>query len=111
MITRGQRSVLAEQSYTQTDAYHLCQEHELLAPGYIEGGRMRDGCWFCPNQKVKELAQLKVNYPELWGELKNMSYVKNTVARGFSYGVPFDEVEAKVNAYISNPPPEQLSLF
>lgn len=111
MIARGQRSVLAEQGYTQADAYHLCKEHELLAPGYVDGGRMRDGCWFCPNQKVKELAQLKVNYPELWLELKKMSEVKNTVARGFQYGVPFDEVEAKVNAYIANPPPEQLSLF
>lgn len=73
--------------------------------------RKRDGCWFCPNQKIPELAELKLTRPDLWAELKLLSKVENTIARGFKYGETFDEIEAQVDYYIENPPAEQLSLF
>lgn len=107
---KNQRSFLVEQGIKQADALLMCKENNLLSPTY-SGKRKRDGCWFCPNQHIEELAELKTTRPDLWAELKLLSKVKNTVSRGFKYGVTFDKIEAQVNYYISNPPAEQLSLF
>lgn len=107
---KRERSLLVEKGMTQFDAKTKCKEYDLLAPWYgVE--RQRDGCWFCPNQRIPEMASLKTNHPDLWAELKKLSRVKNTVARGFNYGESFESVEAKVDEYIKNPPPVQLSLF
>ena len=111
MYARGQRSLLAEQNYTQADTIALCKEYGLLAPGYTDGVTKRDGCWYCPNQNTRALAALKINHPELWGELQELGKVENTVARGFKYGKPFAQVEAEVDRYIENPPPIQMSML
>lgn len=112
---KEQRSLLVEQRITQVGTRRICEENNLLSPTYSTK-RKRDGCWFCPNQHIEELAELKTTRPDLWAELKLLSKVKNTVARGFKYGKTFDEIEAQVDYYIANPPPpscdyEQLSLF
>lgn len=108
--SKNQRSILYEYGYTQFDAKMKCKEYNLLAPWYgID--RKRDGCWFCPNQGLPELAALKINHPVLWEELEKLSRVENTVARGFKYGIPFQEINRQVDEYIKNPPPKQLSLF
>ena len=61
----------------------------------------RNGCWFCPNQSYNELAHLKFLHPELWEELKVLSCVPDLVSRGFRYGVPFDEVEERIDKIIT----------
>lgn len=53
----NQRSLLAEQGYTGAMAFDLCEKYGLLSPSYKTS--MRDGCWFCPNGKIKEFALLK----------------------------------------------------
>ena len=40
---------------------------DMLSPTY--SGSFRDGCWFCHNQGVGQLRQLRHNYPELWALL------------------------------------------
>lgn len=40
---------------------------DLLSPTYTTS--MRGGCWFCHNQGVKQLRQLRRNYPDLWNLL------------------------------------------
>lgn len=61
--------------------------------------------------KIPELAELKTNRPELYHELEILSKVENTVARGFKYGMPFAEIDRKVNEYIAGPQYKQLSIF
>lgn len=39
----------------------------LLAPTYETG--TRDGCWFCHNQSIDQLRQLRHDYPDLWALL------------------------------------------
>lgn len=39
----------------------------LLSPTYETG--TRDGCWFCHNQGVNQLRNLRHNYPDLWALL------------------------------------------
>ena len=107
---KNQRSLLAELNLTQENAFEICKKSKLLSPTYTDG-QQRDGCWFYPNQKIPEMAKLKQRHPELWRELQKLSKETNVIARGFKYGVPFDEIEKKVDEYIKNPPPQQLSLF
>ena len=108
MNKRKQRSLLVENNLTQADAREKCIEYNLLAPTY--NLRKRDGCWFCPNQSIEELASLKQNYPEYYAELEKMAKVKNTVARGFKYGVPFEKVDRQVDDYIETAA-MQISFF
>lgn len=107
---KNQRSLLVELGKTQADAKEKCKQYNLLSPQY-SGTRRRGGCWFCPNQSIAEFAELKQNEPTKYNALKELSKVKNTVARGFMYGKPFEQVNAEVDAYIANPPAVQLSLF
>ncbi len=40
---------------------------DLLSPTYTTS--TRGGCWFCHNQGVDQLRQLRHNYPDLWALL------------------------------------------
>lgn len=40
---------------------------DMLSPTYE--GSCRDGCWFCHNQGVPQLRNLRRNYPDLWALL------------------------------------------
>ena len=44
-----------------------CQYADMLSPTYETS--CRDGCWFCHNQGVKQLRNLRSKYPELWSIL------------------------------------------
>ena len=43
---------------------------DMLSPTYE--GSLRDGCWFCHNQGIEQLRQLRHNYPELWEKLMQL---------------------------------------
>ena len=40
---------------------------DMLSPTYTTS--MRDGCWFCHNQGVGQLRNLRKSYPDLWALL------------------------------------------
>ena len=44
-----------------------CKYSDLLSPLYEISER--GGCWFCHNQGVNQLRQLRRNYPDLWSLL------------------------------------------
>lgn len=44
-----------------------CKYEGILAPSYEVS--CRDGCWFCHNQGVNSLRQLRRDYPDLWALL------------------------------------------
>lgn len=93
-------SLLERYEYTEKMAYDLCEKYGLLSPIYRFA--KRGGCWFCPNQRYTEFARLKVNHPDLWGRLKQLSKEENLVSQGFRYGKTFDEVEKKVDEIINS---------
>lgn len=43
----------------------------MLSPTY-SNGKLRDGCWFCHNQSVSSLRDLRHDYPDLWAELMKL---------------------------------------
>ena len=60
-------SPLVEIGWTEADCRTWCEENDLLSPIYTNSAR--GGCWFCHNQGVQQLRQLRHDYPDLWALL------------------------------------------
>lgn len=60
-------SPLAEAKWTEQMCREWCEQNDLLSPIYTTA--TRGGCWFCHNQGVDQLRQLRKNYPDLWALL------------------------------------------
>lgn len=91
-------SVLEQFGITEAQTYDICRKYNLLSPTYKNNSR--GGCWFCPNSKIKELANLKQNHPELYEELEKLNLEENIRNHLFTYKKTFDQVNAEVDAYI-----------
>lgn len=104
-------SLLERYGYTERMALELCEEYGLLSPSYQF--TTRGGCWFCPNQRVSELAHLKEAHPEYWSELLYLDTVPGRVTNGFKYGETFAQVARRVEQWIRNRDLTelQMSLF
>lgn len=87
-------SLLAKYGYTEKMAKELCVEYGLLSPIYEVS--CRQGCWFCPNARIKELLNIKNNYPHLWEKLKELSKNKNLVTKKFNRKETFKELEERL---------------
>lgn len=106
---KGQISLLEKYNVRESDTYEILKPYNLISPTYSFA--KRGGCWFCPNQGIKEFAYLKQQHPELWVELVTFDETPNKVSECFKYGKTFKQINAEADAYIANPPPVQLSLF
>lgn len=87
-------SLLAKYGYTERMAKELCVEYGLLSPIYEVASRQ--GCWFCPNARTKELFYIKNNYSHLWGKLKELSKTENLVTKKFNRTETFEELEQRL---------------
>lgn len=58
---------LVELGWTEADCRAWCEANDLLSPIYTKSAR--GGCWFCHNQGVQQLRQLRHDYPDLWALL------------------------------------------
>lgn len=56
---------LVDIGWTEADAKKWCIDNDLLSPIYTDKC-LRGGCWFCHNQGVDQLRQLRHNYPQYW---------------------------------------------
>lgn len=104
---KKQISLLEEFNIKENDTYKILKPYDLISPTYSFADR--GGCWFCPNQKIEELAYLKTHHPELWAELEMFSVAENKVTEGFKYGKTFEQISSEVDKYINSP--KQLTLF
>lgn len=91
----NRRSVLAEFNIVEADTYELCRKYDLLSPFY-DSGRKRQGCWFCPNCKLEEMADIKHNYPELWEQLRILDSDPEKISECFKYKKTFSEIDAMI---------------
>lgn len=55
---------LVEAGWTEAMCREWCERNDLLSPIYTTA--TRGGCWFCHNQGVQQLRQLRRDYPEYW---------------------------------------------
>lgn len=89
-------SLLAKYGYSEEMAKQKCLEYGLLSPIYETG--TRGGCWFCPNARMKSLAEFKAKHLDLWKDLGVLSLTPNLCSYGFKYGKTFQEIDAKIDA-------------
>lgn len=65
ILNERKTSPLVEYGVTEQQCYDWCKENNLLSPVYENS--FRGGCWFCHNQRLSELRNLRKSYPEYWG--------------------------------------------
>lgn len=68
--SRNQMSLLEKYGYTEQMAKEKCIDYGLLSPIYSFSNR--GGCWFCQNQSLCQLKELRSTHPELWKILLDM---------------------------------------
>lgn len=76
-LKANQVSLLYKYGYTEKMAYDLCKEYDLLSPVY--SFTKREGCWFCPNATISQLAYLYHNHKELWDKLISLENRPDTI--------------------------------
>lgn len=101
------RSLLAEYGIREAETYAMLAPYGLLSPYYKR--KTRGGCWFCPNQPIRDFAWLKKEYPELWEELRELDATPDKISPYFKYDMTFAQVEDAVDRWLEMP--EQLTLF
>lgn len=111
MHIRGGYSLLEEYGYTEQMALDLCKKYGLLSPIYES--KSRDGCWFCPNQRISEWANLRENHPELWRELEIMSNADDLVSRKIVRNDTLEDISKKIDKYLEKErlKKNQLNIF
>lgn len=85
-------SLLEKYGLTESDAMKLCRKHGLLSPIYDFAPR--NGCFFCPNAKGRELRHLYDHHPELWGRLLELQALPEKATELFTRELRFDEIDA-----------------
>ena len=95
-LKSNQVSLLAKYGYTEDMARQKCLKYGLLSPIY--GGGNRNGCFFCPNVRIKDFAKFKLAHPDLWEELLELGKTPNLCSYGFKYGMTVQEVDDRINA-------------
>ena len=93
---KNARSVLEEFMVTEEMTYDIDRKYNLLSPFY-ELGRKRQGCWFCQNASVKEMAAFAKDYPDLWNELRKLANDTEVASPNFSYGKTFQTIDDEIS--------------
>lgn len=70
-------SLLDKYNLTEEDAFAICKKYDLLSPCYELSER--GGCWFCPYAKLKEVAAVKKDMPDVWARYVSLENEKNLV--------------------------------
>lgn len=98
MHKNGGISLLEQYGYTEKMAFDLCEKYGLLSPIYRKG--TRDGCWFCPNQKISDWADLRENHNYLWEELVKMSKCEYLVSNKLVRNDTIEDINKKIDKYL-----------
>lgn len=92
---------LYDLKYTEHMAFDLCKQNNLLSPIYNHA--WRDGCWFCPKQRLSQLKYLYLNDRDKWNLLKELEPLSHNT---FKIGYTIPELEKKFNKEL-----KQINLF
>ena len=85
-------SLLEKYGVTEDEAMDLCRRDGLLSPIYEFAPR--NGCFFCPNAKERELRHLYDHHPDLWGRLLELQALPEKATELFTRKLRFDEIDA-----------------
>lgn len=102
--TPNMSSILYDNKIVESQTFDICRPYNLLSPTY--NFKRRDGCWFCPNQSIEDMAQFAKEYPNYWHWLEVLAEDKEMANENFRFGQTFAEVNAQIKAINS-----QLTIF
>lgn len=85
-------SLLEKYQKTERDAVEICKYVGLYSPIYEFAPR--NGCFFCPNAKMRELRHLYDHHPDLWARLLQCQAAPNKATELFNREYRFDEIDA-----------------
>ena len=105
-LSKGKRSLLAEQGITESKAREICKEYGLLSPYYAYS--KRGGCFCCPNAGKKQLAFVRTHHRQLWDKLLLLEKEDNLIGHIFNTktGVSITSLEEEFSWQ-----DRQLSIF
>ena len=87
-------SLLAKYGIKEDDALRLCKERDLLSPVYEISSR--NGCWFCPYAKDKELIHFIQRHEEMFDKLIEWEKEDNLSYRRMNFSEKPSEVKARL---------------
>lgn len=87
-------SLLAKYGLTENDAVELCKKYNLLSPVY-EISR-RNGCWFCPYTKDKELLHFLKNNGAIFNRLIEWEQEENLSCYCMNFTEKPSEIKARL---------------
>lgn len=97
-------SLLEQYQVTELDAVELCKQYGLYSPIYQFAPR--NGCFFCPNAKMRELRHLYDHHPDLWNRLLKCQDAPNKATELFNRNFTITEIDELFQAE-----DRQLCLF
>lgn len=97
-------SLLAKYGKSEADAVLICKKAGLYSPSYEFTSR--NGCFFCPNAKWRELRHLYDHHPELWKRLLELQALPNKSTDRFNRTERFCDIDEQFRMDDA-----QLSLF
>ena len=86
-------SLLDKYHKTEQDAAEICMYAGLYSPAYTFTDR--NGCFFCPNAKDKELRHLYDYHPDLWERLLECQRAPNKATELFNRNERIDEIDLR----------------
>lgn len=92
--TPNMSSTLYEEKVLEQDTFDICRPYSLLAPTYESN--TRDGCWFCPNASVEQMAKFAKKYPHYWTLLEELSKEDELASQYFRYDKTFEQVNQEI---------------
>lgn len=91
---KSEVSLLAKYGITEKDAIELCKKNNLLSPVY-EISR-RNGCWFCPYAKDKELLHFLKNNCNIFNKLIEWEKEENLSCYCMNFTERPSEIKARL---------------
>lgn len=73
ILSDSKRSILFEQRVSESDAFRICSENNILSPIYKTS--FRDGCVLCPFSKSFEREQWFLDFPDARKILLDLQYL------------------------------------
>lgn len=90
----GRTSLLEILGINEFDTFPICRSEYLLSPVYDFSER--NGCWFCPNQKIQESEILYYEHRDLWDELMEVQRMPNKVQEKFNRTQTLYDIEQQI---------------
>lgn len=103
-LNNNRISLLDKYGVTENGAMALCHSHGLLSPIYEFTDR--NGCFFCPNAKRKELRHLYDHHPNLWKKMLELQAVPNKPSELFNRSETFAQIHREFEIQ-----DRQMSIF